>query len=227
MHPRKWVYGALTTALGTRATPTIQTGPPWTMPDEGELHSRTWMAFAWNASIWTSDLLPVVQENLADVAEAISRFEPVSLLVRSQDMSRAKNLLRGVSNVTLVEAQLDDLWVRDSGPVFVRRDANVSAVNFNFNGWGNKQVHSKDATVAPTIANTSGVPLLHTELVLEGGALEVDGNGTAIMTESCVLNDNRNPGWSKADVEAELMYLLGIEKIIWLLGIRGKDITDG
>lgn len=227
MHPRKWVYGALSAALSTRAAPTIQTGPPWTMPDEGDPHARTWMAFAWNASIWTSDLLPVVQENLADVAEAISRFEPVSLLVRSQDMNRAKNLLQGVSNVTLVEAQLDDLWVRDSGPVFVRRDSNDSAVDFNFNGWGNKQVHSNDANVAEKIADTSGVPITRTELVLEGGALEVDGHGTAIITESCMLNDNRNPGWSKADVEAELKYLLGVEKIIWLPGISGKDITDG
>lgn len=81
--------------------------------------------------------------------------------------------------------------------------------------------------MAGFVAQQAGVQELHTDLVLEGGCIEVDGQGTAIITESCVLNDNRNPGLSKADFEAQLKPLLGLEKIIWLPGIKGKDITDG
>ena len=100
-------------------------------------------------------------------------------------------------------------------------------MNFNFNGWGEKQDFDEDAKVAPLVAKTAGVQLLETDLVLEGGGIEVDGHGTAIITESCVLNSNRNPGVSKAVCEAALKRLLGLQKIIWLPGIKGKDITDG
>ncbi|WP_199921801.1 agmatine deiminase family protein [Psychromicrobium lacuslunae] len=103
----------------------------------------------------------------------------------------------------------------------------LAGVDFNFNGWGNKQKHQRDALVAKAVVSAANTSALSTELVLEGGALEVDGEGTAIITESCVLNKNRNPGWSKADVEAELEKLLGIRKVIWLPGIVGRDITDG
>ena len=103
----------------------------------------------------------------------------------------------------------------------------MAGVDFNFNGWGEKQEFEQDAEVAGFVAQQAGVDALHTELVLEGGGIEVDGQGTAIITESCVLNPNRNPGVSKAEVEAELKRLLGLEKIIWLPGIAGKDITDG
>jgi agmatine deiminase len=220
MHPR-----TLMTTFATFST-AATAAAAWRMPDEGEPHQRTWMAFTWNATLW-EDVLPVVQQNLADVAAAISRFEPVSMLVRPQDKATASKLLGNAPNVTLVEGEFDDLWMRDTGPVFVRNDSGVAGVNFNFNGWGNKQYHAADAKVAGQVASAAGVELIGTELVLEGGALEVDGLRTAIITESCVLNNNRNPGWSKEQVEAELERLLGITKVIWLPGIAGKDITDG
>lgn len=100
-------------------------------------------------------------------------------------------------------------------------------MDFNFNGWGNKQKHAHDAKVAAFVASRAGAPRLSTSLVLEGGGIEVDGRGTAIITESCVLNANRNPGVSKTSCEAELKRLLGLDKILWLPGIKGKDITDG
>lgn len=100
-------------------------------------------------------------------------------------------------------------------------------MNFNFNGWGKKQKHDLDAKVADFVIAQCRAKPIHTKLVLEGGGIEVDGKGTAIITESCVLNDNRNPGVSKADCEKELKALLGLQKIIWLPGIKGKDITDG
>ena len=85
-------------------------------------------------------------------------------------------------------------------------------MDFNFNGWGGKQAHRRDAKVAAAVAAKAGVPVVSTRLVLEGGGIEVDGEGSAIITESCVLNANRNPGWSKAQCERELRRLLGVEK---------------
>ena len=118
--------------------------------------------------------------------------------------------------------------MRDTGPTFVHQaNGQLGAVDFNFNGWGRKQAHEADKHVARTVAQTAGVARLSTPLVMEGGCVEVDGHGTAILTESCVLNANRNPGMSKAQFEDLLMPLLGLNRIIWLPGIKGKDITDG
>ncbi|MFF0636514.1 agmatine/peptidylarginine deiminase [Nocardia sp. NPDC004151] len=198
----------------------------WLMPEEGDPHTRTWMAFGASERVWGAELLPVVRHNLASIAQAIARFEPVSMLVRPEEMDIARGLIGG-ANVELVPAALDDLWMRDTGPVFVKGGGALAGVDFNFNGWGGKQSHAQDAKVAQIVTGRAGVETLHTGLVLEGGGIEVDGEGTAIITESCVLNDNRNPGWSKPEVESELKYLLGLEKIIWLPGIKGHDITDG
>ena len=198
----------------------------WRMPDEGDPHLRTWMAFGSSSDIWGKDLLPHVQTDLARIALSIARFEPVSMLVRKQDVAAARRLMG--SRVTLVECPIDDLWIRDAGPVFVKNvSGDKAAVDFNFNGWGDKQEHKLDAEVAAFVAEASRVERLDTRLVLEGGGIEVDGEGTAIITESCVLNPNRNPGLSKRECEIELKALLGLEKVIWLPGIAGKDITDG
>ncbi len=203
--------------------------PVWRMPDEGEPHERTWMAFGASAQIWGEDLVPVVQQNLADIANAIVAFEPVTILVRDSDIDTARTLLDAA--VEIQPAELDDLWIRDTGPVFVVGDDDgtpvLGGVNFNFNGWGDKQEHAADARVAGEVTDAAEATAVPTELVLEGGGLEVDGHGTAIITRSCVLNDNRNPGWSQEDVEAELSRLLGIRSVIWLPGIAGRDITDG
>lgn len=195
------------------------------MPDEGQPHRRTWMAFGAGERIWGADLVSQVRENLATIATTIARFEPVSMLVRPGEADAARALTG--AHVELVPAGVDDLWMRDTGPVFVERDGAAAGVDFNFNGWGGRQEHRRDAKVARFVAGQAGVGAVRTDLVLEGGGLEVDGEGTAIITESCVLNDNRNPGWTKADVEAELEYLLGVTKVIWLPGIAGRDITDG
>lgn len=200
----------------------------WFMPDEGERHSRTWMAFGASARIWGDDLLPLVQRNLATLARTIAQYEPVSMLVRPRERSIAKGLLGDARNVTLLDCPIDDLWIRDTGPTFLINELNgLAAVDFNFNGWGRKQAHAQDAKVAAFIARQAKVERLRANLVMEGGCIEVDGEGTAIITESCTLKRNRNPSMSKAEFEDELMPLLGLDKIIWLPGIKGRDITDG
>lgn len=197
----------------------------WVMPEEGDPHKRTWMAFGASEAIWGAALLPEVQRNLATIAQTIAQFEPVSMLVRSEELDLARSLVG--PSVELIAAPLDDLWMRDTGPVFVKGSGTKAGIDFNFNGWGEKQDFDQDGQVAAFVAARAGVESLPTDLILEGGGIEVDGEGTAIITESCVLNNNRNPGWSKSDVEAELGPLLGLDKIIWLPGIAGKDITDG
>jgi agmatine deiminase len=199
------------------------------MPDEAEAHERTWMGFTSSSDIWGSDLHGV-QVDLMRIADAIAVFEPVSMLVESTALGRANQLRNQAVNrarIELVEGSLDDLWLRDTGPVFVVNAARqLRAVDFNFNGWGRKQRFAKDAMVAAVIAQKVGAPTHRSGLTLEGGGLEVDGQGTAIVKESCVLNANRNPGLSKSAVESALRSTLGLEKIIWLPGPAGGDITD-
>lgn len=198
----------------------------WFMPDEGEPHRRTWMAFGASKKIWGRRLLPEVRSNLANIALSISEYEPVSMLVRKSDLAVAKRLMG--AKVDLIVCQLDDLWMRDTGPVFVvTGNGKKKAIDFNFNGWGEKQEFHHDAKVAGFVAGLADSGITRSRLTLEGGGLEVDGHGTAIIAESCILNDNRNAGLSKAECERELKNTLGLEKIIWLPGIKGKDITDG
>lgn len=148
------------------------------------------------------------------------------MLVRQSDLLRAQQLMG--AKVELIVCPLNDLWMRDAGPVFVVTEhGEKAAIDLNFNGWGQKQQCDDDANVASFVTHRAGVRRFQTDLVLEGGGIEIDGQGTAIITESCVLNENRNCGVSKAECEHELKRLLGLENIIWLPGIKGKDITDG
>ncbi|MEO1522065.1 MAG: agmatine deiminase family protein [Cyanobacteria bacterium J06633_2] len=196
------------------------------MPDESEPHECTWMAFGASSRIWGHDLLPAVQDSLATIARSIAEYEPVHLLVREADYDLAAQ--KCGSSVNLVTCPIDDLWMRDTGPVFVKSDrGNIAGIDFNFNGWGQKQAHSHDAKVARFVTEQAGSQAILTQLILEGGSIEVDGHGTAMMTESSILNRNRNPGMRKSEVEALIKPLLGLRKIIWLPGIRGRDITDG
>ncbi len=225
MHTAALLSGGLLTRPVAAAS-AVEGKSGWFMPDEADSHQRTWMAFGASQKIWGAKLLPEVQRNLATIARTISKYEPVSMLVRESDRRLAEKLVG--PKVELIVAPLDDLWMRDTGPVFVLNEqGQKAAIDFNFNGWGEKQAHAQDAEVAAFVAEHARVEVMHTELILEGGGIEVDGHGTAIIAESCVLNANRNPDFTKAQAEVELKKLLGLEKIIWLPGIKGKDITDG
>lgn len=217
------VFGAEDEVGGSRSS-TVDGS--WFMPDEADPHECTWMAFGASEQVWGYDLLPGVQENLARIARTIAQYEPVKMLVREEEYEIAAELCG--PDVELIVCPIDDLWMRDIGPVFViDEQGNKAGLDFNFNGWGEKQEYDLDAQVAGFVTKEAQVQAIHSDLILEGGSIEVDGHGTAIITESCVLNKNRNPGVSKAQCEAELMALLGLRKIIWLPGIAGKDITDG
>lgn len=198
---------------------------PWAMPDEGAKHRRTWMAFGASQSVWGRSLLPGVRANLGLLARSIAQFEPVTVLARPQEMAIAAQACG--SQAQLLPAALDDVWMRDSGCVFVKNpQGQLAGLDLGFNGWGGKQACTQDKKVAALSAAAASALAIKAGIIMEGGAIEVDGQGTAILTESCILNSNRNPGMSKATAEAKLMPLLGLQKIIWLPGIKGRDITD-
>ena len=206
----------------------LQNKADWFMPDEGEPHECTWMAFGPSAAVWGKRLLSEARRNLATIAQSIARFEPVVMLAREQELKLAKSYFKDETNIEWIVCPLDDLWIRDYGAVYVINKAgDKAAVQLNFNGWGEKQDFDQDAEVAAVMSKHSEVDLIETDMVLEGGGVEVDGHGTAIITESCVVNSNRNPGKSLSQCERELKKILGLDKIIWLPGIKGQDITDG
>ena len=202
------------------------------MPEESDPHRRTWMAFVANDYIWSTKQIPQVKKDLIHVADTIAKYEPVAMLVNKHEYQEAAGMLRSLEkrrySIELIPFPIDDLWLRDIGPTFVRNNKGEKVgIDFNFNGWGNKQEHKKDEKVAAFITKRVGAILQKSRLTLEGGCFEVDGHGSAIISKSCVLNDNRNPAYSQDEIENELKELLGLRKIIWLEGIKGKDITDG
>ena len=201
------------------------------MPAEDAIHKRTFMAYVANDYIWSHKQIKRVKEDLLLIAKTISKYEQVVMLVNTYDFEQLNTLLKKHTSkypIIAVQTPLDDLWLRDIAPLFVANDDRKQyAINFNFNGWGNKQQHSKDKNIAKFIANYTNTPLLNSNLVMEGGGIEVDGFGTAIATKSCILNNNRNPNLTLKQIEQKLEKYLGIKKVIWLNGIASADITDG
>jgi agmatine deiminase len=199
----------------------------WFMPAESAPHELCWMAFPSSEEIW-GEVLPQLQQDIATIAEAIAEFEPVSMLVNPGAIETAKNLINNKNITFIEEIPSDDLWTRDTGALFVvSADGKLTALSGNFNGWGNKQKHDHDALVAEKIAKSLNLDIIKPTLILEGGAICIDGQGTLITTESSILNPNRNPNLSKTDVEEIFREYLGVKKVLWHPGVANADITDG
>jgi agmatine deiminase len=196
------------------------------MPAESAPHAYTIMAFPSMESAESREHLKALQSEVTNIANTISRFERVHLYASEKLISQARSMVS--ANVSVKPATVNELWVRDSGPVFVQDLATGerTALNFNFSYWGGKLPAIGDENVAAQIATHSSEPLVTSKLTLEGGGIEHDGEGTFLGTESCIINDNRNPGISKSDVEAELQDKLGVTHFIWIPGVKGYDITD-
>jgi agmatine deiminase len=129
--------------------------------------------------------------------------------------------------VSISTVPVDDLWIRDSGPVFTfSADGRVHGIDFGFNYWGNKFPHGEDVYLAQRILAFADIPRVKASVRAEGGALEIDGAGTLIATESSLINPNRTPGMSKAEIEEQLKSVLGVDRVIWFKGVRDADCTD-
>lgn len=194
------------------------------MPAESSLHQRTLMAWPAPSSMLPGQL-STARSEVAAIANAISRFEPVTMFANS---SHIQDLLSQVNaNVSISTASVEDLWIRDTGPVFTfSSSGDIHGVDFHFNYWGGKYPPGEDVDLARRILALADIPRVDAEVRAEGGGLEVDGDGTLLATESSLINPNRNPGMNKAEVEDRLKFALGVDKVIWLKGVRDVDSTD-
>ena len=192
------------------------------MPPEWAPHERTLMGWPCRLELW-EDRLEEARAEYAAVANAIAAFEPVLMIARPGDGGQARSVLAGAVDVW--EAPIDDSWLRDSGPIFTGEQG----VCFGFNAWGGKfPPWDDDATIAARVCEHLGRPWVRSDLVLEGGSIAVDEAGTLITTEQCLLHPNRNPSWSQAEIEDELVARLGVARVVWLgQGLVEDRDTDG
>lgn len=196
------------------------------MPAEWEPHASCWMIWPERPDNWRDGGAPG-QEAFAAVATAIATYEPLSMLVSAAQWQNARRLLP--PHIRLVEATTDDAWCRDSGPSFVTdAKGRLRAVDWGFNAWGGLYAPcDSDALLAAKVSETERAPRYKAPLVLEGGSIHVDGEGTVLTTEECLLNPNRNPNLSREEIEQHLKDYLGVSTVIWLGAGLVNDETSG
>ncbi len=196
------------------------------MPPEWAPHERTWMAWPHREELWGDKVL-AMQAGYADVINAIAAFEPVTVLAVPEEVEHCRSKVRG--NVTVLPVDLDDAWTRDIGPNFVLNDqGELAASIYHFNAWGKKYIEwGKDAAIGHRIAEYLGIRTFSSTIYMEGGGINVDGEGTLLTSEQCVLNPNRNPRLDKDTAEQAFRESLGVEKVLWCPGDPDDVETDG
>ena len=195
------------------------------MPAEWEAHDACWMTWPCSEACFKG-VLPEAKQTYAEVARAISGFEPVYMLVNPEQRAEAQNLLGNA--VTLVNATCFDSWARDSGPTFVRdTKGNVAGIDWVFTGWGHHPVTGPcDEGMAIDTLRHLSMRRYTAPFILEGGSIHVDGQGTLITTEQCLLDPKRNAGFTKANFQNLFKTYLGIDKVLWLAnGLDGDETT--
>lgn len=200
----------------------------YTMPPEWARHERTFISWPVRESMVYPDTHPDVCDGYAEIVRAMAEFEPVTVVVNPEDLEAVQKFGFG-PQVELLPIEHSDAWLRDNGPTFVKNDkGELAGINWRFNAWGGKYAPwDLDDQLAPRILERLNVPRIDAPLIMEGGSIHVDGEGTLITTEECLLNPNRNPELSKADIEEYLRKYTGVSKIIWLKRGLSGDETDG
>jgi agmatine deiminase len=199
------------------------------MPAEWEPHERTLMGWPCRRELW-GETLADAKRDYAAVANAVGEFEPVTMIANpGADAAEARRMCG--DSVTVEELPLDDSWLRDCGPIYVWDGVGGErvAVHFRFNGWGGKfPPWDRDAAVGRLIAERIGDRVEEAPIVLEGGSILSDGEGTLLTTEQCLLNPNRNPGLDRTQIEQALRGRLGAWRVVWLgEGLVEDRDTDG
>ena len=198
-------------------------------PAEWAPHDAVWLAWPSHADLWL-DALPDVQASFAQFARAIARDGGERLEVLCPDDERAdvaRAALAG-TDLRIHRIPFGDIWLRDTAPVFVHdAKGEVVASRFVFNGWGGKYVLPHDADVSEAVAAASGLRSTASSLVLEGGSIEVDGEGSVLTSRQCLLNANRNPGLSEDEIGAQVLRAFGGEALLWVTDGLVNDHTDG
>ena len=198
----------------------------YAQPAEWQPHSACWLAFPSHRDLWL-EYLDIVQAEFVALAKAIATSEKLEILVLAETAALAKELL-GDLPVRFHQIPFGDIWMRDITPIYIKNaNGELGALRFQWNGWGGKYLLEHDDLVAEKILQTLNIPKFEFEWVLEGGAIEVDGEGTCLTTKQCLLNPNRNPHLNQNEIESGLKKALGVEKILWLDEGLLNDHTDG
>ncbi len=209
---------------------------PQVMPAEWNEHDATWLAWPHNVADWPGKFAPIPWV-YAEIVRYLAQGETVRLLVKDGGHEAKARRVLGRAGIDLTNVEFrrvptDRVWLRDAGPIFVRKDGQKAIARFRFNAWAKYPNWKNDVKVPERAAKALGVPLLpvrhrETEVVLEGGAIDVNGQGTILTTEECLLDPEvqvRNPGFAREDYEAVFAGALGAPNVIWLgHGIAGDD----
>ncbi len=197
-------------------------------PAEWAPHEWVWIGFPSDGSLWLDNLAPAREEVIAfaRAVHAGGRGEQVRLVAADAESAAVARRMAG-DGIVVEQVPFGDIWLRDTGPIVVGGGVTREARDFGFNGWGGKYVLDHDDAVGMRLADRAGLPCRRCDWILEGGAIDVDGTGLAVTTEQCLLNPNRNPGLSRAGIEARLQGELGIERLLWLGDGLANDHTDG
>lgn len=200
--------------------------PPVWMPPEWHPQEWIWIGFPHDPVEWPG-FLSRAQEQIAEFANVVADSgQEVRLIVRDE-ANRARAAALCSAAVKLEVRRYGDVWLRDTGPLVVQRDGQALGQRFGFNGWGGKYLMDGDQEIGAELAESAGLPVAAADWVLEGGALDCDGTGLVATTEQCLLNPNRNPALSRADLEMRLARDLGFDKVLWLGDGLINDHTDG
>ncbi|PIN06956.1 Agmatine deiminase [Handroanthus impetiginosus] len=209
------------------------------MPAEWKPHSQCWIGWPERPDSWRDHAVHA-QRAFANVASAISRFEPVTVCVSAKQWENARCKLP--KHIRVVEMSMNNSWFRDTAPTFVIRntvsskeklESKIAGIDWNFNSYGGidegcYKDWSLDLLIARKILEIEKIPRFPNSMILEGGSIHVDGEGTCLTTEECLLNKNRNPNLTKAQIEDQLKAYLEVKKIIWLpRGLYGEEDTNG
>tara|TARA_R110002072_G_scaffold70115_4_gene169678 strand:+ start:6572 stop:7585 length:1014 start_codon:yes stop_codon:yes gene_type:complete len=201
------------------------------IPHELARQDRVITCWPADAELWEDNLAPAQAEFAAFLSDLVAaddsgRRLPLTVFCATGQAAESARAALGEA-ADIRREPYGDVWARDTGPVFAREGSGLVAVRFGFNGWGGKYQLADDDTVAERAASLAGATLDRRDLVIEGGALEFDGEGTVLTTRQCLLNPNRNPGLTEADAESRLKAALGVSKVLWLDEGLLFDHTDG
>lgn len=203
------------------------------MPAEWEQHSATQLNWPSNPETWPEERLERVEEVYCDIIEELHFFEPIHLFVenlgvRDRVMQKLSTRAVDLDRIIIHQQKINDIWARDCGPIFVKEGDEFLITNWGYNAWGEKYPPWEDDDKLPEyVANKFGLRSVEPGMILEGGSIDVNGKGVLLTTESVLLNPNRNPEFSKDQIEEKLRLYLGVEQIIWLKGGLAGDDTDG
>ncbi len=220
---------SMNTTANKLSTETIM----YTMPEESEPHEGTWLEWPHQYQ-YGVEYRDSLDATWVAMTAALVTGEKVHIVAYDEtERNRITTLLQeeGVplENIDFKLYKNDDVWMRDNGPIYVKdRSGNLAIQDWGFNGWGKKEAYELSDTVPAQIARDQSLPYvdLNTTMINEGGAVEIDGNGTLLTTKSATLNKNRNPGMTEAQAEAIFNKYLGVTNVIWLEGKPGLEITD-